>query len=364
MKKILMAIDSNSSGGAERVIATLANQFVEKGDEVILVNADTDSCFYKLDEKVKVIKLRLDAEDNKLKKMLLKYKRIRKLMLEIHPDATICFLIRMEVPVILAGLTTGTRVYTSVRNSATSYSRIERLFRKIFYPKISGVVFQSKSVMEFIDFKAVENKEVIMNPLDEKFLSITAPIPFEQRKKIIITAGRLNAQKNQKILIEAFDNIASSYPEVELWIYGKGELHDELQKVICEKRNGSRIKLMGEKANAIYESRDALGFVLSSNFEGFPNALVEAMASGLPSISTKFDSGVAEELISDGENGYLCSVNDAEELSSKMELLLNLNKADYERMAEKSMQITEMLSPSLIASKWEQFMFKEDKGQK
>ena len=364
MKKIVLAIDSNTSGGAERVIATLANQFVNEGHNVVLVNADSESNFYKIDDRVSIIKLNLDKEKNKIRKMYLKYLNFKRIFQSFQPDAAICFLIRMEVPVILAGLVTKTNVFTSVRNSATSYSKPERIFRKIFYPQIAGVVFQSKQVQEFPDFRKVKHKKVIMNPLDDKLTSLEAPVPYEKRIKKIITAGRLNEQKNQTMLIDAFDEIANSFPGYELHIYGKGNLQEKLQIHISKKKNANRMKLMGEQKDAILNNRDAYAFVLSSNYEGFPNALVEAMACGIPSISTNFDSGVAEELISDGENGYLCKVNDVDSLTEKLITLLRQTRLEYTHMMNKSFEISKSLTARSIAKEWEQFMFLDDEDER
>ena len=192
----MLCIETNSSGGAERVIANLANYFSSRGHETIVVNGDSDSSFYSLSPSIRVIKMGLDKRGSILSKFYSHYIGLKRLFLEIKPDAVIAFLFNMEAPAILAGLSTKTRIYTSVRNSANAYSRNVRRFRRIFYPKISGIVFQSKKVMECEDFKSVRNKEVIMNPLPIDFPTGLHPVQKRHRKKWIITAGRLSEQKN------------------------------------------------------------------------------------------------------------------------------------------------------------------------
>jgi len=262
----------------------------------------------------------------------------------------------MEAPTILAGLATKTRVFTSVRNSAKSYTRFERMFRRIFYPFIAGVVFQSNAVMEFKDFKRVVNKKVIMNPLEGGAKDYGSPVPFNLRKNIIITVGRLNSQKNHKLLIEAFSKNKKAVDNYTLHIFGKGELANNLKDLIIQKGLENKVFLEGEILNASRINRDAYAFVLSSDFEGFPNALVEAMAYGIPSLSTKFDSGVAEQLITPGKNGFLCKVNSVDDMVKNIDQLLSLSHEKYEEIVAESCKIADVLDPITIGRQWEEFL--------
>lgn len=364
MSKIMLCIETNSSGGAERVIANLANFFVTQNHEVIIVNGDSNSCFYAINNCVKVIKLNIDkTHSNKAYKFILHYKRLKSLFLEHRPDAVIAFLFNMEAPAILAGLITKTKVFTSVRNSASSYSKVVRLFRMIFYPHIAGVVFQSNKVMGCNDFSRVKNKVVIMNPLSNDFPLQLPMISKNDRKKWIISVGRLCEQKNQFMLIKAFKKIICNFPDFELHIFGRGPLKNELKEFIHKESLQDSVFLEGEKSNVIIENRDSYGFVMSSNFEGFPNALVEAMSAGIPSISTDFDSGVAACLIHDGINGFISPVKDELIMAKKLTELLCLSKEEYDAMALKSGKLRYVLSNEVIGKQWEDFLLNRKYGR-
>jgi len=357
MKKIVFTIDVNSSGGAERVTSLLANYFNQHSYDVTVINSDVDSSFYPLDKGVKVVKMGLDYNTGtSYKRFLYKYRFLRNYFRKEKPDAVVTFLFHMEAPTILAALSTRTHVFTSVRNSAFSYSKGVRTFRKIFYPLIAGVVFQSDKVMEFADFKKIKHKRVIMNPLSLE-MGNKKIVDYQDRKHWIINVGRLNGQKNQKLLIDAFAIICDKYPEYTLHIYGSGNLEAELETYIEEQKLIGRVILEGEILNAISLHRDAYTFALSSDFEGFPNALAEAMANGIPSVSTDFDSGVAAQLIKNGENGYLCPVGEKMEMAKQLDKILALPQNDYMQMANKAQKTCDELDINIIGQQWESFCF-------
>ena len=104
------------------------------------------------------MKMNLNREQTgKLQRLIKKYKYLKDFFRRERPDAVVAFLFNMEAPAILAGLATHTRIFTSVRNTAWAYPKRERQFRKLFYPKIAGVVFQSKTVQHYVDFKKLKN---------------------------------------------------------------------------------------------------------------------------------------------------------------------------------------------------------------
>lgn len=357
-RRIVFAIDTNTSGGAERVMANLANYFSEKGYSVDLINSDTSSDFYYIDSKVNVIKMGIDGTSfNKLSRACYKVKFLYKHFKSTQPDVVVAFLFNMESAAIIAGILSKVRVFTSVRNGANAYPKIERLFRRIFYPHIGGVVFQSSMVMSHPDFVRVKNKTVIMNPLSDRYCNPPDIVPYEKRRKWVINVGRLNEQKNQKLLIDSFIKATEVFQEYELHIFGTGPLKGELQKY-AESRNGNgRIVFEGEMNEAVFHNRDALLFVLSSNFEGFPNALVEAMSVGIPVISTDFDSGVARELITDGVNGFLCNPNDVNEMAAKIKTALEMTEEKFMQMAKEASKVKEKVRAESIGEQWESFLF-------
>ncbi len=358
-KKIVFTIDTNTAGGGERVIATLANFMSIKGYDTTIINSDTDSAFYPLDSKVHVLKMGLDKYKGKftsIRRAVAKYCYLRDYFRREHPDAVVTFLFNMEAPTILAGLKTNIPVFASVRNSAFQYPKYQRLFRKVFYPHIAGVVFQSQRVHDHPDYKKINNYRVIMNPLATEVKENIAPVPYSERNNSIINIGRLNRQKNQDLLIRSFSKVVKAHPELNLCIFGEGNLRNDLQELINSLGLQDKVTLCGSVPNAAEKNRSARLFVMSSDYEGFPNALVEAMVNGIPSICTDFDSGVAAELIENGVNGWLVKVNDIDDLTKTILHAINL-KENTDVIAQNGSHVFDLLNAERICSQWEKYIF-------
>ena len=150
----------------------------------------------------------------------------------------------------------------------------------------------------------------------------------------VISAGRLECQKNFPMLVRAFSDFAKDKNDVVLHIYGEGNDKDMLQDLIDKLGCGEKIKLMGRSNDLVSVYKEANLFILSSNYEGMPNALLEAMAIGLPCISTDCPTGPSEMIVS-GENGLLVPVNDAEKLREAIEFMYN-NRDKAEEMGQRA----------------------------
>lgn len=364
MKKILMIIPSNTSGGAERVMSQLANYFAINGVEVKFVNFDKDSNFYKIDEAVDYIKLNLQFKStSKIKKIIeapkVEMKRfiaIRRIIKDFKPDLVLPFLEMAEVLAIPNCVSLKVPFCVSLRNDYDSYFVYMKILARMFYPKAKLVVCQTDRVRKILLRSVDCNTIVISNPLDrnayceEEFLGV--------RKKIIINVGRLTQQKNQKLLIKSFSNIATEFKDYDLHIYGEGELKEELENLIESLQLKDRVFLKGVVHNAIKENNDVSLFVMSSNYEGYPNTLVEAMANGIPSISTDFNTKSARELFKNEECGWLAKVGNEYDLTEKMRQVLS-NYKDAENKAKKGIYVREMLNSENICNKW---MYEIDKA--
>lgn len=363
MSKIIFTIDTIGSGGAERVMATLANYMAEKDHTVIMVNADSSKPFYQIDNRVTLKKMNLSWDKSgcvaMLERMVQKYLYLEKLFKKEKPDVVLSFLYNMEIPAILAALTTKTKIVVSVRNSVQYYPRYVQLFRRIFFPHIKGVVFQSTVVQHTYPFNRLKNSCVIVNPLMAAIHDKVIPVEYEQRKPWIINVARLMPQKNQALLINAFAHISAQYPQMELHIFGEGKLRTALEQLIEELNLKNRVFLEGNVPDAIIKNKDARLFVMSSDHEGFPNALVEAMVCGIPSLSTKFDTGVAEQLIRDGENGFLCEAGNLQDLEKQMIRALDIGEK-IQSISEKASDLFDMVNTERVCSEWEQYLLGEE----
>ena len=217
---------------------------------------------------------------------------------------------------------------------------------------MNGLVFQSEGARDFFP-EVVKHKSIVIhnsvNVPQDKY-----PIPAIRERRII-NVGRLHPQKNQKLLINAFSKIAKSFPDYTLEIYGDGELHDELQ---------GRINLCGLVDRVIlHPSRKDIWdciykaslFVLTSDYEGMPNALMEAMALGLPCISTDCRPGGARTLIEDGKNGFVVPLRQTDNLAQAMTLCLS-NPELSEKLAVNARKLSETHSEKVLFDKWERFV--------
>jgi glycosyltransferase involved in cell wall biosynthesis len=183
---------------------------------------------------------------------------------------------------------------------------------KYLYKKADGFVFQTEDAAKYFEGIIKCDSKIIPNPINPKFIKE----PYKgEREKNIVTVGRLESQKNQKMLIEAFGKIESKYPEYSLLIYGDGSKKEELQDLIKEKGLENKVILKGKIDDVENVIDKAKMFVLSSDYEGMPNALMEAMALGLPCISTDCPCGGPRYLMENGKSGLLVPVGNSDAMA-------------------------------------------------
>ena len=322
MKKVLFAIKRlDKFGGAERVIVNLANVFASHGYETLLSTFVGDKCIYPISKDVKLHSVSDMGKNENLLYKLKTISRFRKLIKDERPDVIIAFQFDFNMISIVSSFGTGIPVIISERNNPRNVPRkkILRVLRKILYPFAEGAVFQTDEAKHYFSKRIVEKSVVICNPVRQGLPEPEKEV-FDGR---IITAGRLENQKRHDILIKAFASIKDKFPNSNLYIYGNGSKRNELENLIDKMDLGKRVMLMEAVENLPEVMNGASLFVLSSDFEGMPNVLIEALCMGIPCISTDCPCGGPRELINDGENGFLVPVGNIEALAEKMEQLLS-----------------------------------------
>lgn len=343
-------------GGAERVISILTNGLIEKGHTVALgiLNTAPQSVSYALNPDVKVEHVqayRLRSLRG-IKKTL---KNIRIFLQTNQSQIVLCFANPVCALVSIACKKMRLPIIFSERNDPRRYltSFVDKLLQKVLLKNVNYVVFQTEGAKNLYPRKIRENSIVILNPLDTDRM----PDYYEgERRKAIVSVGRLMDQKRHDILIDAFAKIADRHSDYTLELYGKGNLLEKLKERAESHGLVDRIKFMGTSPTVFEDIKQAALFVLTSDYEGLPNALLEAMALGLPCISTKCSPGGAEELIQDGVNGYLVPRGDVEALAQRIDLILShynealaLGKAAYHIRARANRKI--------IIDTWEGYIF-------
>lgn len=316
MKKIDIITRTMTFGGAERVIAQLANYFVTQEISCRIITTDNEEVVYPLHKKVKVVSVGKKS-DNKVVDRLVRYSALRKIILSDRPDIILTMPEDTGIYVILALLGTGIPVYVSERNNPWVMPdvKITRLLRKIAYPFAKGIIFQTQMAMSFFP-KYIQKKGVVLqNPVD----ATRIPEPYVgERKKIFAAVGRLEPQKNFPMLIKAFSDFHKKEKDYKLVIYGEGKERGNIENLIRKLNLENAVSLPGRNRDVLNCINDCSAFILSSDYEGMPNALIEAICMGMPVISTDCPSGGPRELIHNGENGLLIEVNNVEAMKKAM----------------------------------------------
>jgi glycosyltransferase involved in cell wall biosynthesis len=201
--------------------------------------------------------------------------------------------------------------------------------------------------------KKVQQKSVIMsNPLNPAFLNKRY---VGEREDVIVTVGRLDENKNQAMLIHAFSHITTEFPNLKLVIYGDGECKEKLEDLVRSKNLMDRVTLPGSISDVPEHIYNARIFALTSNTEGMPNTIIEAMALGLPVISTDCPCGGPAELIEDGVNGLLVPVGDAFALADAFRKILVDTELEH-KLQENSAKITQKLAPDKVNKEWRDYL--------
>ena len=350
--KIVFLSYLHGFGGAEKQNVMLANAMANRGHDVTLISICADNNCYQLDRHVDYQFLP-DRKTNILR-LITRYEDIKKKLIEIGPDVTVSFWYQSAyLTALMRKNITGKIIYSERSDPGDKeYSGILGWIRSLTLPRIDGFVFQSKGAQSYFSKSVQSRSTVIPNPV---FVKTEDFQEVKERKKKIVTVGRLHPQKNQKLLIEAFSLIVDQIPEYILEIYGDGDLKDELQRQIMELHLENKVYLKGTSKKIHELIYDASLFVLSSDYEGIPNTLLEAMALGIPCISTDCRPGGAREIITDGEDGIIVPVGDKTALANAISWSLN-HKEDTLKRAKKAIERMKHFRADTIYSRWENFL--------
>lgn len=362
VEKIMFHINSLGKGGAERVIVNLSEQLSFMGIDCVIATEWKDADEYPLDSSVRRIDVGVGADEEKYSSSRLRSVR-RKLLNEAivseKPDALVCFCRNANYRGILAAKGTGVPVIISVRSDPKiDYaSSKQKVLSGILYKKADGAVFQTEEARDFFPEGLRKKSKIILNPLNDKYINIPDVAP-ENRRKAIVTAGRFHEAKDQLVLIKAFERLMDDYKDVNLELYGarsEDNTYDVIMDYVNEHKLTDRVLFMGNSNELEKLIVDASVFVLSSKYEGMPNALMEAMAMKLPVVSTDCPCGGPRMLIKDGENGYLVPVGDDKAMAEAIRKHLdNPEKADA--MGKEAGKIAKDARPQRIALEWLEYI--------
>lgn len=343
--KITFVTGAMGRGGAERVISILSKHYVEKGHQVEICTILHANVGYELDKRIKVTNLSRDSVPLK-KDIVPLIGRIRRHIKESRPDIVVSFMAQNALLAGLAikGLKVRHVVSERIDPSMVNRGKVYKTVLHQIYGAAEKVVLQTERAYNYFPEKVQKKSVIILNPIGVKEYA------SEEKENRIVTVGRLEAQKNQKMLIDALDVLKGKYPEYILDIYGVGALRQELEGYIAQKGLTDRVFLRGNAPDIHHKIASAKLFVLPSDFEGLSNALLEAMMMGLPVISTACSG--SDEIICDGENGMLVPVGGKAELVSAMDKVLS-DGIFREKIAQGAKETSELFKTENVISQWD-----------
>jgi len=324
---IMFLVSSLQFGGAERVATTLSNAWSQRGHQVSLVAtyAGEHPCFFELDPRINLIYLasQLDCLFGKSTVSFARLYKLRTLISRKKPDVIVAFLPSANVMAILATIGLDIPVVVSERTDPEFFPQpvIWKMLCKYLYQYADVLTVQTEAVAKKVPklFHRIRQVKVVANPLpfscDEYVKSTSNSV------KTVVSLGRLTASKQTEHVINAFNAVSESFPDWQLKIYGDGPCRSELEKLTNQFARNAQIQFCGDTKDPWRKLVDADIFVMASSFEGFPNALLEALGLAVPSIVYDCPSGPAE-ITEHGSIARLVPLNAQTELTLALKELM------------------------------------------
>jgi len=361
--QLAFVIYSLQAGGAERVLSIMANHWSGKSQKITVITLDDGSqpSFYDIDYRVQQVSLDVAAASkNGFVGILNNFRRIYKLRRAIRaaqPDTIISFMTETNVLTLIA--TIGVRTPVIVTEHTDPWTAlVPGIWSKLrlwLYHRASRVVVLNQRAREFFDKSPGIKTMVMPNPVvietEKKPDDLNHAVTSEH---FIVAMGRLSPEKCFDLLIRAYSRLAAEYSDWNLVILGEGVERDSLEALRDELGLGDRVKLPGTIRYPHVVLKRADMFVSSSELEGFPMALCEALACGLPVIATEYHSAV-RDIVEDGHNGILVPPGDEETLAATMIRLIE-DPRERDRLTTNSVEIGLRFSVKVVMERWEQLL--------
>jgi glycosyltransferase involved in cell wall biosynthesis len=290
-----------SSGGAERVAATLANAW-SKRDHVVKILATysgRSDCFYALRAGVSMEYLadKVEVRPAASKRYVRRLLALRREIAVFHPDVIVSFLANVNVAAVLANAGNAAPLVISERTDPFVMPRPQslRMMCRLLYRFADALIVQTEVVAAKFARTgfAASRLEVIPNPVSNEFIGVSRSRQPSGECRLL-AVGRLDDQKQFDLLVEMFATVSGEFPNWTLRVVGEGPGRGRLQSLVDRYGLAKQVKFPGQTPDIAGEYEQADVFVLTSQYEGFPNAMLEAMATGLPCIAFDCPSGPRE----------------------------------------------------------------------
>lgn len=347
-QKIIFITNVLGNGGAGRVMATIANYLACEKYEVDILSFLDNYETYDIHNEIKNKVIYCKSKNSLLKKIE-RIIRLRKIIKDNKDAIIISFEYFVNMQTIVATLGLKNKVIISERNDPSQQRNkfILDKMRGFLYNFANILVCQTEDAKNYFSKKVQRKSTIILNPimpnLPERFTGI--------RKKEIVTFCRIEAQKNLKMMIDAFVLLNKEYPEYTLSIYGDGSKKQELIEYVRNIGYIEKVNFYSFTDNIHSKIVDKAMFVSSSNYEGISNSMIEALGIGLPSVLTDCPCGGARMIVKDEKNGLLIPVGDTIRLYKGMKKIIE-DKEFAEKISKNAEKIKETLSQEKICKEW------------
>lgn len=362
--RVVLAISSLGAGGAERVMTLLAGGLVEHGHEVWLVTlATTAADFFSVDSRVRRLGLGLISNSpGRLHGLWANFRRLhalRRVVTSVEPGVVVSFMTSMNVLMILACFRLPVRVIVSERVDPAAHgeSRVWTGLRSMLYQRANAVVVQTERIAEWFRGRLSDGARVVVIP-NPVVRGSDVQVRALQPEPFLLAAGRLAHQKGFDLLIRAFAAASAQTRELRLVIAGDGPDSQYLRDLTRDLGLGDRVLFPGQVRDLSRLMKVAVAFILPSRYEGFPNALLEALAAGMPCVATDCP-GATREILADGAYGLLVPTEDVRALAAAMDLIV----ADGElrrRYTQTATSAVERYRLDRVLSQWLRLLARSD----
>lgn len=360
--RIAFHLNCLEQGGAERVVSNLSNQFAAEGHEVMVATEWEGENEFALDRRARRVHVGLTAQDEGKGRIWKYFKRVSRLtdfLASEQPDVLIAFAQKAIYRSLMAVKNVDCPVIVCVRTDPIGHydSLMDMLQIKYLFPRAAGFVFQTNGQRDFFPQYARENSVIILNPIHQKY--IDEPMP-ECREKVVVQSGRLVDFKNQAMLIDAFAIVHEKHPDYVLKIFGPDSFDGTrqiLEQKMREHKAEGYVKLMGGSDSLEKDLKSAAVYAFSSDWEGLPNALMEAMALRMPIVATDCPCGGPATIMSHKKDGILVPIKDPGAMADGICYLIE-HPEEAERMAKEAGKIAQIANAQAVYEQWRDYIEK------
>jgi len=363
--RLTLVINDLGAGGTERVLTLLANCWARRGHAVTVLTHSRDDPFFPLAPAVQHRRIGgVSASRTALSAIWAngtRVKRLRRAILHSSPDLVIGFALSTNVRVLLALLGTGVPVVVCERTEPRhlNVGLAWAVLRRLLYPRAFALTCLTPNVASFFEPLLGGRIHVIPNPVLAPCVGGDAPCSLPPGRRLM-AVGRLRAVKRFDLLVEVFARISSRHPDWHLLIVGDGPMRPQLESMVARLHLRDRVHLLGLVPDTSPFLLASDMFVLTSSREGFPNALCEALACGLPAVTFDCPSGPGD-IVRDGVDGLLVADGDREGLASALDRLMS-DDLVRSRMAEQAPDVVRRFNLARVLSSWDEILSSVTKG--